>query len=602
MTAPVHADAHARSTGGATTGAPTRAARDHRAMPLRAGILTLVCLLLVAAPARAAFDVTGFEVTPADSAAGAHADVTIATSFTPYAAGGEQPRNVTIHLPPGLAGDPFATPRCSEADYRADTCAAATRVGSVAAHVTAVAVVGLPGAPQDVTGDLYNLEPAGSEPARLGAVLRPLGGLLGKLFVPTVINARASDGGLDSVVTDLPRSSAGLQIYTERMAFTLQGRPAGGTGPFMRNPTSCKPATSTVEASSYQQPAVVAAKSASFTPTDCGALEFSPHIEGVVGANGQTARRAKPPVRTVVTQGAEQAGQSAVTVLLPPIIGPDLTQLSRACPPDKVALRGCPDSARIGTVEAATPLLAKPLTGSVYFAAKPVGQLPGLVIQLDDPIPLRLEGAVELAPTGIKTTFTGLPDVPLARFALRLAGGPSGAFQLAADVCAAAAPQVTASFVAQSGKQTAETRPFKVEGCTAPPRASARITKLRSGRPKVRLGVAAGGDAPALRTVRVFLPDALRVKPRRVRRGVRARTGAGALPRGAVELTRDGELRIALPDGARTVTATLAKGAVRVGRKLQRARKPRRLALRFLVTDAHGPREAKTLRVRPRRR
>ena len=567
---------------------------------LRAGLLTLALVLLTAAPARAAFDVTAFEVTPADTAAGAHADVTIATSFTPYADGGEQPRNVTFHLPPGLAGDPFATPRCSEADYRADACPAATKVGSVAASAQAI-VLGLP-VHQDVTGDLYNLEPAGPEPARLGAVLRPLGGLLGKLFVPTVIQARASDGGLDSLVTDLPTSSGGIQIYTERMAFTLQGRPAGGTGPFMRNPTSCKPATSTVEASSYQQPTVVS-KTASFTPTDCGALEFSPHIEGVVGARGQTARRAKPPVRTVIAQGAEQAGQAAVTVLLPQIISADLTQLGRACPPDKVALRACPDSARIGSVEAATPLLAKPLTGSVYFAAKPVGQLPGLVIQLDDPIPLRLEGAVELSPTGIKTTFTGLPDVPLARFALNLQGGASGAFQLAADVCSASPPPaVAATFVAQSGKQTSETRPLKLEGCTAPPRAWAKVTRLRGGRPRVVLGVAAADGAPDLRTLRVLLPDALQVRPKRARRGVRARTAGGQLARSAVKLSRDGDLRLTLPAGTRTVTATLAKGAVRVGRKLRRARKPRRLAFRFLVADADGPREASTLKVRPRRR
>ena len=179
--------ADADRAGEAMTGVSARRARHHRRMPLRAGILTLACLLLCAAPAGAAFDVTAFEVTPATTAAGAHADVTIATSFTPYDAGApSRPRNITFHLPPGLAGDPFATPRCAEADYRADACPAATKVGSVAA--TATAVITLLPVRQDVTGDLYNLQPAGSEPARLGAVLRPTGGLLGKLFVPTTIS------------------------------------------------------------------------------------------------------------------------------------------------------------------------------------------------------------------------------------------------------------------------------------------------------------------------------------------------------------------------------------------------------------------------------
>jgi hypothetical protein len=573
-------------------------------MPLRAGILTLACLLLVATPARAAFEVTAFEVTPSSTAAGAHADVTIATSFTPYAADTQQPRNVTFHLPPGLAGDPFATPRCSEADYRADACPAATKVGTVAATATAAVAPPLVTPRLDVTGDLYNLHPAGAEPARLGAVIRPpADALLGKMFVPTTISARATDGGLDSVVTDLPQELNGIPVYTERMAFTLQGRPAGGTGPFMRNPTSCNPATSTVEATPYGEPATTATRTSSFTPTECGALAFEPHIDGAVGARGQTARRAKPPVRTEITQGAEQAGQAAVSVVLPPILGPDLTQLGRACAAAQVLARSCPATARVGTVAAATPLLAQPLTGTVYLAARPAGQLPGLAIQLADPIPLRLEGTVEITQNGLKTTFTGLPDVPLSRFALDLDGGAAGAFQLGSDLCAVATPPVvTATFAAQSGKQTAETKPLRVEGCTPAPKVSARITRLRSGRPTVRITATAAADAGDLRELRVILPDALRAKPKRARAGARARTGAGRLARTATRLTRDGELRVTLPAGTRRVRAKLSKGAVRVGRKLKRAKKPKRQALVILVTDADGQRPAKTLKVRPRRR
>jgi hypothetical protein len=574
-------------------------------MPLRAGILTLLLLALLATPARAAFDVTAFEVTPSSTAAGAHADVTIATSFPPYVMGSppQRPQRLVFHLPPGLAGDPFATPRCAERDYRADACDAKTKIGTVTAVATPVGPLGVPLPKQNVTGDLYNLEPAGSEPARLGAVLRPLGGLLGKLFVPTTIHARATDGGLDSVVAELPKQSAGLQLFTERMAFTLQGKPAGGTGPFMRNPTSCKPATSSVVATPDGQPATPVTKSSSFTPTDCGALAFTPHIAGAVGANGQTAQRARPPVRTVISQPEEQAGQSSVTVQLPQIIAADLAQLGRACPVTDVLGRSCPATSRVGTVLAGTPLLAKPLTGSVYLASRGVGQLPGLSIQLDDPIPLRLDGTVELTPQGLRTTFTGLPDVPLTHFELNLAGGEQGVFQLASDVCTVKPPPaVAASFVAHSGATAAETTALAVEGCTPPPIATARITRLRTGRPTVRLAVAAGKDSPELREVRVLLPDALRVKPKRARKGARARTDAAKLPRAALKLTRDGELRLTLPAGTKAARATLAKGTIKVGRKLRRAKRPKRLALRVLVRDAHGARPAIELKVKPRRR
>jgi hypothetical protein len=143
--------------------------------------------------------------------------------------------------------------------------------------------------------------------------------------------------------------------------------------------------------------------------------------------------------------------------------------------------------------------------------------------------------------------------------------------------------------------------PLAVEGCTAPPTASARITRLRTGRPKVRLTVTAGSDSPDLRDVRLLLPNALEPRPKRARKGATARTGTAKLPRTAIKLT-DSSLRLTLPEGTRTVRATLAKGAIKVGRKLRRAKRPKRQALRVLVRDAHGPRPAIELKVKPRRR
>ena len=77
---PLRFEGHKRN---APTGVQPAPRRDHAAMPLRAGLHTLLIVALGAAPAGAAFDVTAFEVTPSTTAAGAHADVTIATSFSP---------------------------------------------------------------------------------------------------------------------------------------------------------------------------------------------------------------------------------------------------------------------------------------------------------------------------------------------------------------------------------------------------------------------------------------------------------------------------------------------------------------------------------------
>ena len=173
-------------------------------------------------------------------------------------------------------------------------------------------------------------------------------------------------------------------------------------------------------------------------------------------------------------QGGGEAGQRSVTVTLPPVAAPNFARLGVDLPRrSSRSPRGCPDATRVGRVEAATPLLAEPLGGSVFLTANPApGGLPKLTIQLDDPIPLRLDGTPELSPQGIRTTFTGLPDVPLSRFQLDL----DGLFQLGADLCTADAAhghrRVHRPVGGDGGRHAA---PMTVLGCTAAPAVKARI-------------------------------------------------------------------------------------------------------------------------------
>ena len=160
---------------------------------------------------------------------------------------------------------------------------------------------------------------------------------------------------------------------------------------------------------------------------------------------------------------------------------------------------------------------------------------------------------------------------------------------------------MTAAFVAQSGKTAAETKPLAVAGCTPTRRASPRGSRAcaRAGRDPLRVTAAAG--APELRQVRVLLPNALEAKPSARASAWRRHGRRRAAPHGD-PAHRDGELRVTLPAGTRTVTATLAKGAVRAGRKLRRAKPPKRLRFRVSVRDGDGPRPVRTLKVRPKRR
>src|SRR5262245_58314879 len=123
-------------------------------------VIALAALLALPAAAHAEFSVTG-PASPANAAAAAHSDFHLPLDFS-----GGQVKDLTVGLPPGMIGDPNATPQCTVSALNSDNCPADTVVGSVTANAT-VTVVALP-VTLDVNGTLYNLTPQLGEPARFG--------------------------------------------------------------------------------------------------------------------------------------------------------------------------------------------------------------------------------------------------------------------------------------------------------------------------------------------------------------------------------------------------------------------------------------------------
>src|SRR3954469_24387281 len=208
-----------------------------------AGLAASLCLALAPA-AQAALGLQGLSAEPSNLAAGANSNFNIHIGFTDPA---DQVKDLTVHLPPGLVGDPTATPLCTVAQLNGDNCPANSQVGSITAKVNVV-VAGPVSVPLTVDGSLYNLVPHQGEPARFGIVLRPLGGLIGstKIIQQSAVQLRRSDFGLDTIVNDFPRKAAGLETDITSLDLTLMGT-ANGKG-FMRNPTSCTPKTVTFDA------------------------------------------------------------------------------------------------------------------------------------------------------------------------------------------------------------------------------------------------------------------------------------------------------------------------------------------------------------------
>src|SRR5947209_9375129 len=82
-------------------------ARAPRRLSVVLGLLA-GCVVATAAadPAQAAVAISAFHVTPASTAAGAHANVTITTNFNYGATASDHVRDLAVTLPPGLVGNP----------------------------------------------------------------------------------------------------------------------------------------------------------------------------------------------------------------------------------------------------------------------------------------------------------------------------------------------------------------------------------------------------------------------------------------------------------------------------------------------------------------
>ncbi len=549
-----------------------------RSHALAAAVAAVAALALGAAPAQA-FEVAVPTAAPADPKAGAHSDVTLRIEPS-----GGDIKDVDIHFPPGLVGDPNATPRCTHAQFEANACPANTRVGSS----TTEATVGL--VPQELSGDIFNLQPRGDEPARLGILIRPpLGGAI-RLESP--VTSRPTDGGLDSTLRDIPNTFSGLDITITALDVTLLGTAPTGK-PFMQNPTSCGRAETVVDARSYAGES--AQGRGAFESVACRDLPFAPSFAAAAGEAGQTARGSHPPLTTVVGQTPGQANVKRVAVKLPGDIGVDANRLTRACAQAEFDAGRCEPSARIGDATAVTPLLTAPLAGPVTFVAGSA-PLPELVLSLRGPLSLTLRGTNTFVPGGQLTTFDGIPDVPLSRFELKFYGGDAGLLAASRDLCQGAPPQFGATFTSHAQTESTADVPARIEGCTGgsatPPTARPRprpgatlvLRRLRGGRPSLRLRV--DGRGVRVRRVKLNLPRGMRLSRRTQLTGARAVSKRRAI----VVPARRG--------GTRTVSLALGRGTLDVAKRLRRAK---RLRFGVVIDDTAGRRTTRRLSVRPRR-
>jgi hypothetical protein len=548
--------------------------------------------------ASAAVSVTSFSVTPSTTQAGGHPDLVVDTSLASNPSS-DDIKSLRVVLPQGLVGDPRSAGRCSQSAFALDNCPADSRVGTTVVTATLLLVS------LDSAGDVYSLAPLGSEPARLGIVVRPqLANLpLDKIFLQSPVTVGPETNfGLSTTFDNLPRQAGGQDIRMDRLKLTLNGTVAHG--PFVSNPTSCRPAIANATITSYDAPGSSSA-SGGFTPTGCDREAFAPQLQGsVVTTPGASPSKPVGVVSTIVLPPG-QANLRTAVVRLPKTLSANIDVLNKACTLDQQASAGgCPDSSRVGSARTVSPLLAAPLDGKVFLAATAAG-LPKLLVVFTGALALKLDGNVDIT-NGVATTFDGLPDVPLSKFDLTL-DRSSGLLTTDTDLCKPGGAVVAgATLTAQSGKVLNVDAPLPSTGCGGPTKPKATMSlSFRRGVGTLRANFTAGRGAGLLSKLRLSVPGG--VTALGGRRGLARIVVTAGGKRVATRLLRLRGRTLSFDLGRRRGATTLRirwiglKPSASLARKLGSARTRRSLRLTLVprVTDTAGRGTSLRLRVRP---
>jgi len=548
----------------------------------RALVLLTGLGLLVAAPAAADVRLDEFSVTPAETAAGSHPDVTVVQKMS-YSTRQDDVRNSFVRLAPGLLGNPQNADFCGPAQFAGDDCPAGSQVGTVSARVSVLLIPPIPDQGLDAPGSVYNLPPEGDEPARLGLVLRPLTApLLGeKVFLESPVVLRNGPGGmgLESTFANQPRTSGPFDVQIRQVTLNFSGQ--GSKGPFMRLPTACAPALSIGRASSYDS-AAVSQRTSSFTPTACSALEFDPSASGFVGAPGMTRRGDSPPFSTTLHFDPEDAALKRAEVTIPQFMEPNLAAIGNACGRAQAAAGTCPPSSRVGTATIDSPLQARPVRGPTYIALNSASPIPGLILMLPPPVGLRLDANVTIDAAGVHNVFPSNPDLPVRSFRLDFNSGPGAPLKLGRDLCDPRTDTtIHVDLLAHSGKRKRFSTQLATPGCD--PVATASVRR-RGRRAKLVARVTAARQGPSITRAALTLPKGLR----RGRPAPRVYVGRQRMS----PIVQRRSLALPFPGAG-------VRGAVVVWRGLRAARGLRRtVTVPIRVTDARD----RTTELRPQAR
>lgn len=408
------------------------------------------------------FEVKTASVSLSSTQAGEHADLT--TSFelsskenTPLAL----LRDLSVHLPPGVIGNPQAIPQCSILGFSGsleETCPIDTQVG-----VTEITLGA--DSPGTYIEPLYNLEApeSGDIVARFGFYAA---------IYPAIVNVRLDPHDY-SVVASVEGASAAAGVISAKTtiwgvpaspihnefrvtpaeAFHNSGPPGGRASglpevPFLSNPTDCSLERQvTIAAQSYQlpEPQNLKTKSVPYPKiTGCGKLDFQPSFTATP-TNPEASAPTGLEANLTIPQNETPNGLATSTLKSAVVSLPEGMTVNSAagdglssCSAAQVHFEEnvdaqCPDAAKIGVAEIDAPALKRVIKGAVYQRTPEPGHLFRFWLVADElGVHLKLPAEISTNPlTGqVTTLFLGVPklggnpQVPVRSLKLRVFGGP----------------------------------------------------------------------------------------------------------------------------------------------------------------------------------
>lgn len=397
--------------------------------------------------------------------AGAHADftTTIVLSSDPGGFAYASTSDVVVELPPGIFGNPEAFPKCTTVQFGVEPakseCPQDSQVGSVDLTISGT-----------INGTFFD-EPIYNMPSPGGGFVARFGLFAGPY--PAFLNVRVDPEtqGLIAEARSTPSAAALIEAETtfwgvpadpkhdpERItpAEALNGGgPSGGRPstmpktPFMTNPTSCGVEKKLkITAISYQEPNAPRTATASFPAiAGCSAVGFEPGVS-LEPTTSQGASAAGLSYRLSLSTKGFEFGHLRIDSLLKRTevalpegmtVNPSAAEGLGVCSEADLAREtydsgpnvGCPESSKLGSAIATTPVLDRDAAGSLYLAKpyeNPFGSLIALYLVMKVPdrgVLVKLKGKVEPDPrTGqLVTTFDDVPELPVDTFELRFREG-----------------------------------------------------------------------------------------------------------------------------------------------------------------------------------